>query len=66
MYLKLLGFVFLHIRWFCSCARCILNPISVFTREPLSVNLVSKNLARDIHRVIQGTSMKVTNKGCCW
>ncbi|XP_074476732.1 ribosomal L1 domain-containing protein 1 [Sebastes fasciatus] len=34
-------------------------------KEPLSVNLVSKNLARDIHRVIQGTSMKVTNKGCC-
>lgn len=34
-------------------------------KEPLCVNLQSKNLARDIHRVIQGTSMKVTNKGCC-
>ncbi|XP_054455062.1 ribosomal L1 domain-containing protein 1 [Anoplopoma fimbria] len=34
-------------------------------REPLSVNLQSKNLARDIHKVIQGTNLKVTNKGCC-
>ncbi|CAN9508965.1 unnamed protein product [Ophioblennius macclurei] len=34
-------------------------------REPLCVNLQSKNLARDIHRVVQGTSMKVNNKGCC-
>uniref|UniRef100_A0A672H055 Ribosomal L1 domain-containing protein 1 n=2 Tax=Salarias fasciatus TaxID=181472 RepID=A0A672H055_SALFA len=34
-------------------------------REPMSVNLQSKNLARDIHRVIQGTSVKVNNKGCC-
>ncbi|KAM7381987.1 hypothetical protein PAMA_012721 [Pampus argenteus] len=34
-------------------------------KEPLSVNLQSKQLARDIHRVIQGTNVKVTNKGCC-
>ncbi|KAM9426665.1 ribosomal L1 domain-containing protein 1 [Pholidichthys leucotaenia] len=34
-------------------------------KEPLCVNLMSKNLARDIQRLIQGTSMKVTNKGCC-
>ncbi|KAK2820846.1 hypothetical protein Q5P01_023805 [Channa striata] len=34
-------------------------------KEPLSVNLQSKHLARDIQSVIQGTSMKVTNKGCC-
>ncbi|KAF3704645.1 Ribosomal L1 domain-containing protein 1 [Channa argus] len=34
-------------------------------KEPLSVNLQSKNLARDIQRVVQGTNMKVTNKGCC-
>ncbi|XP_068439534.1 ribosomal L1 domain-containing protein 1 [Clinocottus analis] len=34
-------------------------------KEPLSVNLRSKNLAQDIHRVIQGTTIKVTNKGCC-
>lgn len=34
-------------------------------KEPLSVNLQSKNLASDIQRVIQGTSLKVTNKGCC-
>ncbi|KAK5850540.1 hypothetical protein PBY51_001411 [Eleginops maclovinus] len=34
-------------------------------REPLCVNLQSKNLARDISRVIQGSSLKVTNKGCC-
>ncbi|XP_028263831.1 ribosomal L1 domain-containing protein 1 [Parambassis ranga] len=34
-------------------------------REPLSVNLQSKHLARDIQGVIQGTNMKITNKGCC-
>ncbi|XP_033468089.1 ribosomal L1 domain-containing protein 1 [Epinephelus lanceolatus] len=34
-------------------------------KEPLSVNLQSKHLARDIQRVIQGTYLKVTNKGCC-
>ncbi|KAM6897961.1 ribosomal L1 domain-containing protein 1 [Lycodopsis pacificus] len=34
-------------------------------REPLCVNLQSKHLARDIHRVIQGTNMKVSNKGGC-
>ncbi|XP_029934124.1 ribosomal L1 domain-containing protein 1 [Myripristis murdjan] len=34
-------------------------------KEPLCVNLQSKQLARDIQRVIQGSSMKVTNKGCC-
>lgn len=34
-------------------------------KEPLCVNLQSKNLARDIQRVIQGTSLKISNKGCC-
>lgn len=34
-------------------------------KEPLPVNLTSKHLARDIERIIQGTSLKVTNKGCC-
>lgn len=34
-------------------------------KEPLCVFLQSKNLAQDIHRVIQGTSLKVSNKGCC-
>ncbi|XP_071398906.1 ribosomal L1 domain-containing protein 1 [Centroberyx affinis] len=34
-------------------------------KEPLSVNLQSKQLARDIQRVIQGTVVKVSNKGCC-
>ncbi|KAM9336246.1 ribosomal L1 domain-containing protein 1 [Symphorus nematophorus] len=34
-------------------------------KEPLCVNLQSKHLARDIERVIQGTFLKVTNKGCC-
>ncbi|XP_029312329.1 ribosomal L1 domain-containing protein 1 [Cottoperca gobio] len=34
-------------------------------REPLCVNMLSKHLARDIHGVIQGTNLKVTNKGCC-
>ncbi|CAM9121485.1 unnamed protein product, partial [Lampetra planeri] len=32
---------------------------------PLSVKLLSKDLARDIERIIQGTKVKVTNKGCC-
>ncbi|XP_070846172.1 ribosomal L1 domain-containing protein 1 [Chaetodon trifascialis] len=34
-------------------------------KEPLCVNLQSKHLARDIQRIIQGTSLKVNNKGCC-
>ncbi|XP_026172232.1 ribosomal L1 domain-containing protein 1 [Mastacembelus armatus] len=34
-------------------------------KEPLCVNLQSKHLARDIQRTIQGTTLKVTNKGCC-
>ncbi|XP_041829866.1 ribosomal L1 domain-containing protein 1 [Melanotaenia boesemani] len=34
-------------------------------KEPLSVNLQSKHLARDIQRIIQGTTLKITNKGSC-
>ncbi|XP_047232086.1 ribosomal L1 domain-containing protein 1 isoform X2 [Girardinichthys multiradiatus] len=34
-------------------------------KTPLCVNLQSKHLARDIQRIIQGTSLTVTNKGCC-
>ncbi|RVE59344.1 hypothetical protein OJAV_G00187680 [Oryzias javanicus] len=34
-------------------------------REPLCVDLQSKHLARDVQRVIQGTKLSVTNKGCC-
>ncbi|TNN36468.1 Ribosomal L1 domain-containing protein 1 [Liparis tanakae] len=34
-------------------------------KEPLCVFMQSKSLARDIHRVIQGTNLKVSNKGCC-
>ncbi|XP_078477998.1 uncharacterized protein LOC144738876, partial [Lampetra planeri] len=34
-------------------------------KKPLSVKLLSKDLARDIERIIQGTKVKVTNKGCC-
>ncbi|XP_057683005.1 ribosomal L1 domain-containing protein 1 [Corythoichthys intestinalis] len=34
-------------------------------REPLSVNLLSKNLARDVQKLVQGTSLKVNNKGSC-
>uniref|UniRef100_A0A3Q3W7U2 Ribosomal L1 domain-containing protein 1 n=1 Tax=Mola mola TaxID=94237 RepID=A0A3Q3W7U2_MOLML len=34
-------------------------------REPLCVNLQSKNLAGDIQRLIQGTNLKVNNKGSC-
>jgi len=34
-------------------------------KEPLCVNLQSKQLARDMQSVIQGSYMKVTNKGSC-
>lgn len=34
-------------------------------KEPLCVNLQSKNVARDVERLVQGTSLKVTKKGCC-
>uniref|UniRef100_A0A3Q2QTV2 Ribosomal L1 domain-containing protein 1 n=1 Tax=Fundulus heteroclitus TaxID=8078 RepID=A0A3Q2QTV2_FUNHE len=34
-------------------------------KTPLSVDLQSKHLARDIQRMVQGTSLTVTNKGCC-
>ncbi|XP_004080172.1 ribosomal L1 domain-containing protein 1 [Oryzias latipes] len=34
-------------------------------REPLCVDLQSKHLARDVQRVVQGTRLSVTNKGCC-
>ncbi|XP_044159125.1 ribosomal L1 domain-containing protein 1 [Bufo gargarizans] len=35
-------------------------------REPLSVNLKSKNLSRELRRLIQGTQLHVTNRGCCY
>ncbi|CAG04493.1 unnamed protein product, partial [Tetraodon nigroviridis] len=34
-------------------------------KEPLCVNLQSKNVAREVERLVQGTSLKVTKKGCC-
>lgn len=34
-------------------------------KEPLSVDLQSKQLFRDIQRIVQGTALKVTNKGSC-
>ncbi|KAJ0060212.1 hypothetical protein NL108_004044, partial [Boleophthalmus pectinirostris] len=34
-------------------------------KEPLCVDLQSKNLARDVQRLVQGTSLKITNKGSC-
>ncbi|KAM6951131.1 ribosomal L1 domain-containing protein 1 [Aplochiton taeniatus] len=34
-------------------------------KDPLSVNLLSKQLARDIQRTIQGTRITITKKGCC-
>lgn len=40
--------------------------VNAFTREPLCVNLQSKNVAREVERLVQGTSLKVTKKGCCW
>ncbi|XP_033886474.3 ribosomal L1 domain-containing protein 1-like isoform X1 [Acipenser ruthenus] len=34
-------------------------------KEPLSVNLKVKKLARELDRVIQGTTLPVSHKGCC-
>ncbi|XP_053699684.1 ribosomal L1 domain-containing protein 1 [Synchiropus splendidus] len=34
-------------------------------KEPLSINLMGKSLAWDVQRLVQGTNLKVTNKGCC-
>uniref|UniRef100_A0A671LMM0 Ribosomal L1 domain-containing protein 1 n=1 Tax=Sinocyclocheilus anshuiensis TaxID=1608454 RepID=A0A671LMM0_9TELE len=35
-------------------------------KAPLSVDLESKHLARDMERLIQGTTLTVSNKGSCW
>lgn len=34
-------------------------------REPLCVDLLSQHLARDVQRIVQGTVLKVNNKGSC-
>ncbi|NXF89729.1 RL1D1 protein, partial [Eubucco bourcierii] len=35
-------------------------------KTPVSVNLKAKNLAKEINKHIQGTTLPVTNKGCCY
>ncbi|XP_021267633.1 ribosomal L1 domain-containing protein 1 [Numida meleagris] len=35
-------------------------------KAPLSVNLKAKNLAKELQKHIQGTVLRVTNKGCCY
>ncbi|KAM6114058.1 ribosomal L1 domain-containing protein 1 [Pterocles gutturalis] len=35
-------------------------------KAPLSVNLKAKNLAKELQKHIQGTTLPVTNKGCCY
>ncbi|NXD62446.1 RL1D1 protein, partial [Eolophus roseicapillus] len=35
-------------------------------KVPLSVNLKAKNLAKELQKRIQGTTLPVTNKGCCY
>ncbi|NXC76433.1 RL1D1 protein, partial [Anhinga anhinga] len=35
-------------------------------KAPLSVNLKSRNLAKELQKHIQGTILPVTNKGCCY
>ncbi|XP_060116491.1 ribosomal L1 domain-containing protein 1 [Heteronotia binoei] len=35
-------------------------------KAPLSVDLKAKNLAKEINNHIQGTVLRVTNKGCCY
>lgn len=41
------------------------NNTTFFFRVPLSVNLKAKNLAKEMQKHIQGTTLPVTNKGCC-
>ncbi|XP_061849085.1 ribosomal L1 domain-containing protein 1 [Colius striatus] len=35
-------------------------------KVPVSVNLKAKNLAQEINKHVQGTTLSVTNKGCCY
>ncbi|NXW66873.1 RL1D1 protein, partial [Eurystomus gularis] len=35
-------------------------------KAPLSVNLKARNLAKELEKHIQGTTLPVTNKGCCY
>ncbi|NXX89144.1 RL1D1 protein, partial [Centropus bengalensis] len=35
-------------------------------KTPISVNLKAKNLAKELQRRIQGTTLPITNKGCCY
>ncbi|NXK05685.1 RL1D1 protein, partial [Herpetotheres cachinnans] len=35
-------------------------------KAPLSVNLKARNLAKEVQKHIQGTTLPVTNKGCCY
>ncbi|XP_029857313.1 ribosomal L1 domain-containing protein 1 [Aquila chrysaetos chrysaetos] len=35
-------------------------------KTPLSVNLKARNLAKELQKHIQGTTLPVTNKGCCY
>ncbi|KAM6299362.1 ribosomal L1 domain-containing protein 1 [Aegotheles albertisi] len=35
-------------------------------KAPLAVNLKAKNLAKELRKHIQGTTLPVTNKGCCY
>ncbi|XP_075574915.1 ribosomal L1 domain-containing protein 1 [Pelecanus crispus] len=35
-------------------------------KAPLSVNLKARNLAKELQKRIQGTTLPVTNKGCCY
>lgn len=36
-----------------------------YFRAPLSVNLKAKDLAKELEKHIQGTTLPVNNKGCC-
>ncbi|KAM9290707.1 ribosomal L1 domain-containing protein 1 [Morus bassanus] len=35
-------------------------------KAPLAVNLKARNLAKELQKHIQGTTLPVTNKGCCY
>uniref|UniRef100_A0A8C5QN38 Ribosomal L1 domain-containing protein 1 n=1 Tax=Leptobrachium leishanense TaxID=445787 RepID=A0A8C5QN38_9ANUR len=35
-------------------------------RQPTSVSLKGQNLAARLNRIIQGTQLQITNKGCCY
>ncbi len=60
-------FFFMPVKFSCDYIFSLVeNVVFVSLRAPLSVDLESKHLARDMERLIQGTTLTVSNKGSCW